>query len=425
MKIAIIGSGISGNVLAYHLYKEHDISVFEANNYIGGHSHTHNIDVNGQQYKIDTGFIVFNGKTYPNFIALLNELNVTSQQSTMSFSVKCELSGLEYNGSNINTLFAQRSNLLKPSFYKMLADILRFNREAPDILNKPENILSLGFYLKKNNYSQQFIDQYIIPMGSAIWSSSYDQMLDFPAQFFIRFFINHGLLNIKNRPPWFVIKGGSNAYVKKLINGFQDKIRLNSPVKKVNRYENHVEIICENRLPEKFDYVFFACHSDEALAVLNNPKPFEENILSAFPYQKNDVVLHTDTTLLPKRKLAWASWNYHRLNNKDKPVALTYNMNILQGISCKETFCVTLNNSNAINETKILKRLQYSHPLFTYRSIHAQSQHHRLNGTNRCFYAGAYWRYGFHEDGVVSALEALKHFKEKTGYEQQDLLRAS
>jgi len=193
----------------------------------------------------------------------------------------------------------------------------------------------------------------------------------------------------------------------------------------VNRYQDHVEIVCKNRLPEKFDYVFFACHSDQALAMLNNINRFEENILSAFPYQKNEAILHTDTELLPKRKLAWASWNYHRLNNKDKPVALTYNMNILQHINCKETFCVTLNNSSAINEHKILKRLEYSHPLITHRTIDAQKQHSRLNGTNRCFYAGAYWRSGFHEDGVVSALDALKDFQEQTGYEKQDIRRAS
>ena len=424
MKIAIIGSGISGNVLAYHLNKDHDITVFEANDYIGGHTHTHNVEVNEQNYQVDTGFIVHNDATYPNFISLLNELGVERQKSTMSFSVKCENTGLEYNGNNLNSLFAQRRNILKPSFYRMIKDILRFNKESLSILKTDESTVSLGDYLKNNKYSDQFIEHYIVPMGSAIWSSSYEQMLNFSAQFFIRFFHNHGLLNVTNRPDWYVIKGGSNAYVDKLTESYKDKIRLNSAVKNVKRLSTHIEITTARSKAEKFDYVFFACHSDQALQMLDAPDEVEGDILGAFPYQSNEVVLHTDTALLPKRKLAWASWNYHRLDNKLNPVAVTYNMNILQSLQCSETFCVTLNNSCAIDESKIIKRLNYMHPLFTQETISAQQRHSELNGTNRCYYAGAYWRYGFHEDGVVSALNCIEDFNNEVEYVQQNIRRA-
>lgn len=425
MKIAIIGTGISGNVLAYHLHKEHDITVFEANDYVGGHTHTHDIEHQGENYSIDTGFIVFNEKTYPNFIKLLDELNVPAQKTNMSFSVKCELSGLEYNGNNLNSLFAQRRNLLRPSFYRMIKDILRFNRESTSILTNQHTTISLGDYLKLNSYSQQFIDHYIIPMGSAIWSSSYKQMMDFPAHFFIRFFHNHGLLSVNDRPDWYVIKNGSKSYVDKLIHGYRDNIRLSTPVRSVKRMANHIEITTDSMKSEKFDYVFFACHSDQALGMLDQPDAFESGILSAFPYQNNEAILHTDSTLLPRRKLAWAAWNYHRIDNKENPVAVTYDMNILQGIKSRDTFCVTLNNTGAIDESKIIKRLQYTHPLFTREGIDAQKIHNQLNGTNRCYYAGAYWRYGFHEDGVVSALDALNDFRECLAYEQQTIRRAS
>ena len=288
-----------------------------------------------------------------------------------------------------------------------------------------DSMVSLGDYLTINGYSKQFIDFYIVPMGSAIWSSSYEQMMAFPAQFFIRFFRNHGLLNVNNRPDWYVIKNGSNSYVDKLVHGFKNKIRLGSPVRKVKRLPQHVEITTDAVSNEKFDYVFFACHSDQALAMIEQPDDKESEILSSFPYQNNEVILHTDTTLLPRRKLAWAAWNYHRTGDLYNPVAVTYNMNILQGIQSDETFCVTLNNTASIDESKILKRLNYSHPLFTQSGIQAQRQHNLLNGKNRCFYAGAYWRYGFHEDGVVSALEAIKDFKEQISHAQQAIRWAS
>lgn len=424
MKLAIIGTGISGNVLAYHLNKQYDITVFEANDYIGGHTHTHDVEVHGQHYAVDTGFIVHNDLTYPNFISLLEEIGVERQKSIMSFSVKCEKTGLEYNGNTLNSLFAQRRNLFRPSFYKMIGDIIRFNKESIDLLKTPDNSISLGDYLQQHGYSSQFIEHYIIPMGSAIWSSSYEQMLSFSAHFFIRFFHNHGLLNVTNRPDWYVIKGGSSAYLDKLTSSYRSKVRLSSPVRKVKRFANHVEITTDGMSAEKFDYVFFACHSDQALQMLDQADTFETEILSSFPYQSNDVVLHTDTALLPKRKLAWASWNYHRLESQTTPVAVTYNMNILQGLDCPETFCVTLNHSDAIDKSKIIKRLNYMHPVFTQNTLDAQKLHSALNGMNRCFYAGAYWRYGFHEDGVVSALDAISDFKEQLDYAQQNIRRA-
>jgi len=412
MKLAIIGTGISGNVLGHHLHKDHDITVFEANDYIGGHTHTHDIALNGRDYKIDTGFIVFNYQTYPHFIELLDSLGVEVQKSNMSFSVKCELTGLEYNGNTLNSLFAQRRNLFKPSFYRMIRDILRFNKECPDLLKSDDETISLGDYLSSNGYSEKFINFYIVPMGSAIWSSSYQQMMAFPAQFFIRFFVNHGLLNVTDRPDWYVIKGGSSSYVDKLVAGFKDKIHLKTPVRKVKRFSTHVEISTDDNVAEKFDAVFFACHSDQALAMIDEPDTLENSVLSAFPYQNNEVVLHTDSSVLPKRKLAWAAWNYHRTGRLENPVSLTYDMNILQGIESDDTFCVTLNNTAAIDESKIIKRLNYAHPLFTQEGLEAQTRHSELNGNNRCFYAGAYWRYGFHEDGVVSALKAIADFKE-------------
>ena len=424
MKIAIIGSGIAGNIAAYHLHKDHDITLFEANNYVGGHTHTHTIEWKDKQYSIDTGFIVFNYHTYPHFTRLLNELQVPVQPSNMSFSVKCENTGLEYNGNNLNSLFAQRSNLLRPSFHRMIRDILRFNRHAPSLLETCDDTLSLGAYLKQQAYCNEFIEHYIIPMGAAIWSTDPQRMQDFPAYNFVRFFHNHGLLNVTDRPTWYVIKGGSNQYVKKLIQPFRDRIRLNSPIASIRRFSTHVEITPRNQAAEHFDAVFIASHSDQALAMLTDATQQEQEILGAIPYQENTAVLHTDRTLLPKRRLAWAAWNYHLLPQQATQVALTYNMNILQGLDAADQFCVTLNNDSAIDESRIIKRMRYHHPVFTPKGMMAQQRQQEINGVNRTYFCGAYWRYGFHEDGVVSALNAIKHFNEHQ-YEQLHLRRAS
>lgn len=423
MKVAVIGTGISGNVAAYHLNKEHDVTVYEANNYIGGHTHTHDIEWAGKHYAVDTGFIVFNERTYPNFIALLDELGVQSRPTTMSFSVKNDRNGLEYNGHSLDTLFAQRSNLLRPSFHRMIRDILRFNREAPLALERDEIEIGLAEFLAKGGYSQEFINHYIIPMGAAIWSTDPAQMQEFPARFFIRFFVNHGLLQIKDRPRWFVIDGGSREYVKPLVNSFRDRIRVNSPVEKVRRLPTHVEVTARNHDVERYDAVFIAAHSNQALNMLGDASHLEREVLGAIRYQENEAVLHTDHTVLPYRRKAWAAWNYHIQRDSNEQVALTYNMNILQGLDAPDQFCVTLNNSKAIDKRFVLDRITYEHPVYTPDSLIAQQRQGDINGVNRTYYCGAYWRNGFHEDGVVSALNALEHFKEKT-YEELHLRRA-
>jgi len=410
MKIAIIGSGIAGNVAAYHLNKQHDITLFEQNSHIGGHTHTHVIEDVAGDLNIDTGFIVLNDRTYPNFNRLLEQLDVDIQMTEMSFSIKCEHSGLEYNGNNLNTLFAQRRNIFSPVFYRMISDILRFNREATESIDNTDMDHSLGDFLRNGNYSDIFINKYIVPMGAAIWSTKPQDMFSFPAAFFFRFFLNHGLLSINNRPQWYVIKGGSSSYVKKLVNGFEDRIRTNCPVKNIVRHDDHVEIHTTSHGIERFDYVFIASHSDQALSMLQHPSYEERETLSAIEYQKNEAVLHSDSSLLPVSKKAWASWNYHIPKDTRSDVALTYNMNILQGLKTDNTYCVTLNYSDQIDQKKILKTIEYDHPIFTPRSMIAQDNHRLINGTGRTYYCGAYWRNGFHEDGVVSALTALEHF---------------
>ena len=409
MKIAIIGTGISGNVAAYHLNNNHDITVYEANDYLGGHTHTHSIELEGKPYSVDTGFIVFNYKTYPNFTGLLKELGVKEQLSAMSFGVKCEKTGLEYMGSTINSLFAQRRNIFRPSFWRMILDILRFNRQATDLLEDVSDDISLGEYLKREKFSQTFINYYLVPMAAAVWSADLNLMYQFPARYLIQFFHNHGFLSVTNRPDWYVIKGGSKTYVTALTASFKDKIRLSTPVTGVKR-EKEAVVVSSAQGEERYDAVFFACHSDQALRLLEQPTASEQQVLGAIKYQENEVLLHTDASILPKRKTAWAAWNYHLLENDQGQVPVTYNMNILQGLDADQTFCVTLNNSNAIDQTKVLKRLQYHHPIYTQESVAAQARQSEIN-TDRLYFCGAYWRYGFHEDGVVSALNAIEKFK--------------
>lgn len=416
MKIAIIGSGIAGNTVAWHLHRQHDITVFEAGSYIGGHTHTHDIEHEGRHYAVDTGFIVFNDRTYPNFIEMLDALGVASRPSSMSFSVRCETSGLEYNGTTLNTLFAQRRNLLRPSFYRMIRDILRFNREAPALLASGREI-RLGDYLETQGYGREFIDRYIVPMGAAIWSTAPQRMLDFPARFFVRFFHNHGMLSVDDRPQWRVIEGGSARYVEALTREFRERIRLDAPIARVRRSADAVYLTPQDRAEERFDWVFFACHSDQALAMLGDGATAQErSILGAIPYQENSVVLHSDSRLMPRRRLAWAAWNYHLPAAAGERVAVTYNMNILQGLQSREPLLVTLNHVDGIDPGKTIKRLAYHHPLYTAAGAAAQQRHHEISGINRSAYCGAYWRNGFHEDGVVSALAALRHFEAANGH---------
>jgi predicted NAD/FAD-binding protein len=416
MKIAIIGAGIAGNTLAHRLHREHDITVFEAGSHVGGHTHTHSVELDGERHAIDTGFIVFNDRTYPNFIALLDELGVESRVSSMSFSVRNEGSDLEYNGTTLNTLFAQRSNLFRPSFHRMIRDILRFNREAPQLLTGGPEI-ALGDYLQAGGYSPGFVGNYLVPMGAAIWSTDPARMLSFPARYFVRFLHNHGMLSVDDRPQWRTILGGSARYVEKLVAPFRNRILLDTPVESVRRQPDGVWVKARGMEARRFDQIFFACHSDQALRLLQDATPQEREVLGAIVYQRNEAVLHTDTALLPRRRLAWAAWNYHVLSEREAgeqppPATLTYNMNILQGLRSRHTFCVTLNRSAAIDPGKVIKRLVYEHPLYTVAGVAAQQRQREVNGGRRTYFCGAYWRFGFHEDGVVSALTALDHFEE-------------
>ena len=411
-KIAIIGSGISGLTAAYYLHKNYDICLYEADSRLGGHTATKEIQVDGKNYLIDTGFIVFNDWTYPNFIKLLNELGVESQPTEMGFSVFNPEADFEYAGTNLGTLFAQKRNLFSINHWKMLRDIVRFNKEAIGDLeaNHLAPNETLGTYLRRKNYSEAFTNRYLIPMGSAIWSATQRAMLAFPLEFFIRFFKNHGLLNVVNRPQWRVIKGGSHAYIEPLIKGFKDKIRLNSPVARIVRSEAGVTVI-SNGEAEFFDEVIIACHSDQALTILGDVSDDERAVLGSIPYQKNSVVMHTDTRLLPRKKSTWSSWNYLLNGENQNPPILTYSMNILQSIESATEFCVTLNAKNIINPEKILGEYEYAHPVFSQASAQAQTAWPLINGVNHTWFCGAYWLNGFHEDGVNSALRVVNELR--------------
>ena len=414
MKIAIIGSGISGLTAAYLLNRKHDVTIFEANDYVGGHTHTHKINIGGKNYSVDTGFIVYNERTYPNFIKLLDLLNVERQLSTMGFSVKSVSQDYEYAGESLNSFFAKRSNIFRFGFLRMLYEMYYFGKKVDSIYQELNVSTTLGDYLSDEKYSSEFINYFIIPMGAAIWSTPANKVLDMPAYFFIKFFYNHGMLEVINRPNWWVIKNGSSEYIKKIIKGFEKKIYLSTQVKKVSRNAAGIEISVTGKDQAlEFDSIVFAIHSDQALKILNDPTNAEKDILSSIPYQKNEVLLHTDSSVLPKRKLAWASWNYQLDSDPDLPVVLTYNMNILQSINCKETLCVTLNDYNSVDKSKVLKKITYQHPLFTVAGIDAQKRKSEISGVNNTHYCGAYWRNGFHEDGVLSALDVCKDFGEQ------------
>ena len=414
MRIAIVGTGISGMVAAYLLHRDHEITVFEAADYIGGHTNTIDVQIEGQTYAVDTGFIVFNDWTYPNFIQLLNRLGVESQASDMSFSVKCERTGLEYNGTSLNSLFAQRRNLFRLSFHRMIRDILRFNRESLELLKQSGPGPSLESYLATNRYSKEFIDHYLVPMGAAIWSASHETMWKFPARYLVQFFKNHGMLSVDDRPTWRVIKGGSQRYAQTLVAPFLDRIHLNSPVESISRFPDYVEIRAQIGRREyratRFDHVIIAAHSNQTLSMLADPSPTEKDILGAIQYQENEAVLHTDASLLPKQKLAWAAWNYHLLANQPDRAVVTYHMNRLQSLNAPCEFCVTLNHTEAIDPAKILRRITYHHPVHSPQAVEAQKRHGEINGVNRTSYCGAYWGYGFHEDGVTSALAVCQSF---------------
>jgi predicted NAD/FAD-binding protein len=411
VKIAIVGSGIAGNTAAYHLCREHDITVFEAAGHVGGHTHTHDIEHEGHRVAVDTGFIVCNDRTYPNFLALMSELGVELQDSEMSFSVRTE-TGLEYNGTTLNSLFAQRRNLVRPAFWGMIRDILRFNREAPRLLDSPDDSLRLGDYLDAQGYSPRFVEHYILPMGAAIWSAGTDTLREFPARYFVRFFHHHGMLTVDDRPQWRTVRGGSARYVERLTAPFRDRIRLRTPVESVRRTPAGVFVKPVGAEAERFDRVFFACHGDQALRLLADASAPERAVLRPFRYQRNEVLLHTDTRVLPRRELAWAAWNYHLLDRASERVAVTYHMNMLQRLTTRTPLLVSLNLADGVDPARVIRELAYEHPVFTREAVAAQARHAEIDGADRAYFCGAYWGFGFHEDGVVSALAALEHFRQ-------------
>lgn len=410
MKIAIIGTGISGMTSAHLLSEEHELVVYETNSYVGGHTHTVDVSLNGKPYAVDTGFIVFNEKTYPNFIKLMKRLGVSWQKSVMSFSVQCEKTGLEFSPSSLNGLFIQRRNLLRPSFYRMLYDVSRFKKDSEKLLQTDDFSLTLATFLKERNYSKAFVQHFIIPMGEAVWSADPVKFDEFPARYFAQFFKNHGFLNVKNQAQWLTIKGRSRQYIQPIIKSYTSRIRLDCPIASIRRFPDHVEVQPQNEAPESFDQVVIAAHSDQALALLADPTDAEKNILGEIPYQENQTVLHSDESLLPCNKAAWASWNYHIPREDTGRVAVTYNMNILQRIGAPQELCVSLNLNHVIDPTRIYRKLIYHHPVYNPGSLKARQSHSEISGRNRTHYAGAYWGYGFHEDGVVSALKVCEKF---------------
>ncbi len=410
MKIAIIGGGISGLTTAHLLCGEHEITLFEANDYPGGHTNTLDVPHNGINYAVDTGFIVFNERTYPNFIKLLERLGVPSQPSVMSFSAVCEASGLQYSATNLNTLFAQRSNLLSIPFWRMLLEILRFNRASAELYGRSDLSLTLGRYLQARGYSKMFIEKFLVPMGAAVWSADPAQFLAFPAAAFVQFFTNHGMLNAFDQPTWRVVTGGSRQYVEPLTRPFRDRIRLSTPVERVQRFADRVTVTPRGGEPEVFDHVVLACHSDQALSMLADPSDAERELLGAIPYQKNATVLHTDSRLLPSIPKARASWNCLLPRTQQASVVLTYWMNLLQSINAPVDFCVTLNSPEAIAADTVIRRLTYHHPVYSTAAFEAQKRRDEISGINRTSYCGAYWSWGFHEDGVKSALAVCRQF---------------
>jgi len=409
MRIAVVGTGISGMTAAYLLHRGHEVTVFEVNDYVGGHTHTVDVTVEGKTWAVDTGFIVFNERTYPNFLSLLRRLGVPWQNSNMSFSVHCERTGLEYCPSSLGRLFAQRRNLARPSFWRMVREIFAFRRRLPQMAELPETV-TLGRYLRERRYSRAFQAYFIIPMGAAIWSADPHRFEEMPACMFAGFFANHGFLDVRGQPQWLVIRGGSREYTKVLTAAFRDRIRLNCPVQSVRRLPEAVEIRSAGAGLERFDHAVLATHSDQALRLLADPTQREREILGDIAYQDNEVVLHTDMRALPDRRALWASWNYRIPRELQRGVAVTYDMNILQGLDASCEFCVTLNQADRIDSGRTLRGMNYAHPVFTPQAIAAQRRHAEISGVNRTHYCGTYWGNGFHEDGVNSALAVCKTF---------------
>jgi predicted NAD/FAD-binding protein len=407
MRIAVVGTGIAGMTAASLLHPHHDLAVFEADSRIGGHAHTVDVADPAGMISIDTGFIVCNDRTYPNFLKLLARIGVRPQPSDMSFSVRCETTGLEYSGGSWNGLFAQRGNLLRPRFLGMLADILRFNRHSLKLLETDDSGPTLGEYLRTERYGEAFIERYLVPMGAAIWSSAPAQMMAFPARRLVEFFKNHGLLDVFDRPQWLTIPGGSRTYVEKLTAPFRERIRLKSPVLAVRREDEGV-VVASPAGEERFDHVILAAHADQSLKMLVDASPAEAEMLLAFPYQENDTVLHRDVSLLPRSKRAWSSWNAHLPKTPADRALVTYWMNRLHRLSARHEYCVTLNRRPAIAPDSVVGSYTYHHPVQTAAAASAQKRWAEINGKNRVSFCGAYWGFGFHEDGVVSGVRVAE-----------------
>lgn len=408
-RIAVVGTGISGLLAARLLHSMHDVTVYEADARIGGHTHTVDVEVAGKTFAIDTGFIVFNERNYPGLVRVLSHLGVASRPTTMSFSVHCERTGLEYNGSTLNQLFAQRRNLLRPSFWSMVRDILRFHREAEALANASDDP-TLGVVLERGRYGRPFVEHYLVPMAAAIWSAEPQSIASMPARFLIRFFANHGMLQVEGRPQWRTVVGGSRSYLAPLVAPFRDRVLTSAPVQWITRTANGVTVEAAGQPLRTFDGVVVAAHSDQALRMLGDASEAERSVLAGVRYQHNDVVLHTDERLLPDRPRAWAAWNYRIPANAQKPAAVSYCMNHLQGLAAEPTFVVTLNQSASIDPAKVLRRLVYHHPIFDRAAIAAQQRLPEVQGKGRVWFCGAWCGNGFHEDGVQSALRVVADF---------------
>lgn len=404
MRIAVVGAGISGLVSAYLLGREHEVHLFEAADRLGGHTDTHEIDVGGTRYAVDTGFIVCNRVHYPLFFRLLDELGVATQPTRMGFSLRNDRTGLEYSAGSLNELFVQRRNLLSPRHWRMILDILRFYREAPSLLAGPGPGPTLGAYLDAHRYSAAFRDDHLVPMASALWSSPSSHILEFPAKYLVAFMANHHMLQDKGRPEWRVVRGGSQTYVRALCSRWQARVRVATPVRALRRDAEGVELRTDAGT-ERFDHAVLACHSDQALALLADPSRGEQEVLAAIPYQRNETVLHTDARLLPSNTKAWAAWNALVPVEHSDACTVSYCMNLLQSLAAPVSFIVTLNRTAAIDPQKILRRMTYHHPVYTHASVAAQARRAEIDGVNRTSYCGAYWGYGFHEDGVRSAVD--------------------
>ncbi|OZI19794.1 dehydrogenase [Bordetella genomosp. 9] len=409
MRVAVIGSGIAGLVCAWKLGQQRDcdVTLYEANDYLGGHTHTHAVEQDGRLYAVDSGFIVHNPVNYPRFTAMLDELGVASQPTTMSFSVHKQAGGLEYNATSLDALFCQRRNLMSPRFLGMVRDIMRFYREAPALLRGDGDGPTLGEYLQQHRYGAAFRDDHLIPMASALWSSPAARILEFPARYLVRFMANHQMLQVSQRPQWRVVQGGSNGYIRALRQRWRVRVRLQCPVRAVARHGDSVTVMTRDER-DVYDHVVLACHSDQALALLADPTPAERDVLGAITYQDNDVVLHTDARVLPSRRKAWAAWNAYVPADPAAPCSVSYCMNLLQGLDSRLPFIVTLNRDDAIDPTHVMARMRYHHPLHTLASVAAQARRKEISGRQRTWYAGAYWGWGFHEDGVASALDVVR-----------------